>query len=1106
MPKIFDNIEEYLSQALKTTIDLSYKADFCVGYFNLRGWKQLAEKVEKFEGGTDKCCRLLVGMQKTPEEILKQYFATNGEEVIDNANAIRLKKELAKSFREQLIIGTPTEADENALKTLVKQIKNKKVVIKLFLRHPLHAKLYLLYRNDQISPLIGYLGSSNLTLSGLLKQGELNVDVLEQDAALKLSKWFEDRWNDQFCMDISDEIIDIIESSWAAEKLYEPYHVYLKMAYHLAREARAGINEYRLPRVFNDKLFEYQKKAVQIAAHHLHQRNGVIVGDVVGLGKTIIASALAKIFEEDFLFARSLIICPANLVEMWNNYKQEYELKADVISIATVQKILPDLKRYRIVIIDESHNLRNRLSKRYNAIKEYIGLNNSSVILLTATPYNKTYHDLSNQLRLFIDEEENIGVSPDKYIESIGGSSEFNALHQVGIKTISAFEKSDMTDDWRELMRKYMVRRTRSFIRDNYAELDITDSRKYLLMANGERSYFPERIPRKVGYDFKPNDPNDLYAKLYSRKIVDILDELNLPRYGMANYLIKDASVHASSNELNIIENLSRAGKRLMGFARTNLFKRLESSGHAFLLSIIRHILRNYLFIYAIENNLALPIGSPEVSAMIESIDELDIETDISNEWATRIDDDFMKTAEDLYLLFNSTMKQKFDWIKPPLFRKNLLQALKSDCDELKKILKIAKNWNPNEDKQLKALYHLCKKTHKDSKLILFTQFADTAKYIYENLKNWGIDKIELATGESSNPTTLATRFSPVSNGKPEIKNTDSEIRVLISTDVLSEGQNLQDAHIVINYDLPWAIIRLIQRAGRVDRIGQKSEKIICYSFLPEDGLEQIINLRGRLRRRIEENAEVVGSDETFFEGDPVNISDLYNEKAGILDDEDEGEVDLASYAYQIWKNATDENPELNKIVPDLPDVVYATKHEEIADKGVIVYARTYDDNDILALVNNKGELVTTSQLRILKNAACLPGTKPLEKIPNHHELVKKGLDFIKVYESKIGGELGRKTSARYRVYHRLNRYYEDNRETLFATEELKRTIDEIYKYKLREFAKETFNRQLRSGINDQDLADLAVSLRDEGKLVVIEEDEKIKYKEPQIICSLGIK
>ncbi|NLF42026.1 MAG: SWF/SNF helicase family protein, partial [Bacteroidales bacterium] len=146
---------------------------------------------------------------------------------------------------------------------------------------------------------------------------------------------------------------------------------------------------------------------------------------------------------------------------------------------------------------------------------------------------------------------------------------------------------------------------------------------------------------------------------------------------------------------------------------------------------------------------------------------------------------------------------------------------------------------------------NLCRNEHKIDKILIFTQFADTAYYLYNNLKNRGINNIACATGDIDNPTDLAYRFSPVSNKVKDVKN---ELRVLISTDVLSEGQNLQDAHIVVNYDLPWAIIRLIQRAGRVDRIGQTSDKIVCYSFLPQDGLERIIRLRRRLTRRIKKS------------------------------------------------------------------------------------------------------------------------------------------------------------------------------------------------------------------------------------------------------------
>ena len=145
-------------------------------------------------------------------------------------------------------------------------------------------------------------------------------------------------------------------------------------------------------------------------------------------------------------------------------------------------------------------------------------------------------------------------------------------------------------------------------------------------------------------------------------------------------------------------------------------------------------------------------------------------------------------------------------------------------------ILEIGKNWNPDDDKQLNSLEKLCEKDHKNEKILIFTQFADTAYYLFEHLKKRGLKNIACATGDLENPTDLAHRFSPVSN---KVKNVKDEIRILISTDVLSEGQNLQDAHIIVNYDLPWAIIRLIQRAGRVDRIGQTFDKILCYSFLP---------------------------------------------------------------------------------------------------------------------------------------------------------------------------------------------------------------------------------------------------------------------------------
>ena len=512
MPTIYDNIKIHLETGLIKTLENSQRADFCIGYFNLRGWKIISKQVDTLPGGylpedieddTKYYCRVLIGMQKVPYEEIKDYFSGKSSKQVDNADVIKFKRKIAQQFKEQLTLGNPTNEDEKTLKLLARQLKAKKVIVKLYLRHQLHAKLYLAFRDDYNSPTIGFVGSSNLTFSGITKQGELNVDVVEGDAANKLSDWFQDRWEDRWSIDITDELADIIENSWASKRLFMPYHVYLKIAYHLSREARAGISEFTLPRVFDNILLPYQHSAVKVAAHHLYKRGGVIIGDVVGLGKTFTATALAKMFEDDF-FLETLIICPKNLTDMWEDYTHKYRLRAKVISLSRVQTLLPQMRRYRLVIIDESHNLRNKEGKRYLAIREYLAENESKVILLSATPYNKTFLDLSSQLRLFLSEENDLGISPENYIKSIGGRDQFTATHQTPLRSIAAFEKSDFVDDWRELMRLFLVRRTRSFIKKHYAQKNPENNRLYLTFPDGGRSYFPDWTRTELALQWIP--------------------------------------------------------------------------------------------------------------------------------------------------------------------------------------------------------------------------------------------------------------------------------------------------------------------------------------------------------------------------------------------------------------------------------------------------------------------------------------------------------------------------------------------------------------------------------------------------------------------------
>ena len=1131
IPRIFDNIDQHLLPELQQTLETSTRADFCVGYFNLRGWRGLAPYIENWDGGEGKCCRLLVGMQRLPDETFREVKNLAKQDGgIDNKTAHRLKGELAEKFREQLTVGMPTHGDEIALRRLAQQIRDKKVQVNLYLRHPLHAKLYLLYRPDTGTPIVGYLGSSNLTLAGLSEQGELNIDIVNAASCEKLEDWFEDRWNDQWCIDISKELVEIIEESWAREALIPPYHIYIKMAYHLSQEAREGLTEFQIPREFQGKLFEFQTAAVKIAAHHLNRRGGVLIGDVVGLGKTLMGTALARIQEDDHGW-ETLIICPKNLVDMWKDHAYEYRLHARVISLSRVLSELEDLQRYRLVLIDESHNLRNREGKRYRAIREYIEKNESKVILLTATPYNKTYLDLSNQLRLFVDETQDLGTRPEQYIKELGGETEFIRRHQSSVRTLAAFERSENLDDWRELMRLYLVRRTRSFIVDNYAETDPKTGRKFLTFVDGKRTYFPTRIPKTVKFSIDEKNPDDTYAQLYSATVVNVISNLTLARYGLANYLISTPLDPPTEDDEKIIDNLSRAGKRLMGFCRTNLFKRLESSGEAFIQSVDRHILRNYVFLHAIENNKPLPIGGQNAdmlnfdsqfkdrdpddpNSISDFDDEDDDETQVDESWAQNTSyttESYEQRAAAIYYLYRTRYKNRFDWIRSELFYKSLHSDLTWDARALIGILEKYGTWDAEKDSKLNALEELLTQTHPDDKVLVFTQFADTALYLEKALSERGISQLEAVTGDSENPTKSAWYFSPISNNKRDRIAAENELRVIISTDVLSEGQNLQDCSIVVNYDLPWAIIRLVQRAGRVDRIGQKAGSIRCYSFLPADGVEHIINLRGRVRERLRENAEVVGTDEAFFEDDGKvgnkKISDLYNEKAGLLDNERDNDVDLSSHAYQIWQNAIQQDRHLKRIIPELPSVVYSTQPHVPTDthpEGALVYIRTGQGNDALAWIDKKGRSVTESQFAILQAASCGPETEALSPLDKHHSLVEEGARLIVSEDRSVGGHLGSSRGARFRTYERLMQYAKDVEGTLFNTRSLKQAIESIYQSPLRRSATDTLNRLLRGGISDEAFASRVIELWEMNQLCLVEEEQQTR--EAQIICSLGLR
>lgn len=1106
MSRIFDNIEERFEAGLQDLLGNPgvARADFCVGYFNLRGWGKVAEAVDKLPGGealendtmVPRTCRLLIGMHRREDELLAETYGPAKVPEIDNDRARRWRRQAVDSFRRQLVLGAPTAEDEAALRALRRQLAEGRVAVKLHLRHQLHAKLYLAYRPaDRSHPITSIMGSSNLTFSGLVRNGELNAEFGDYHDNERYAAWFDDRWDDRLSVDITQDLLEVLDGSWAAPDGPTPFEVYLKVMYHLSREARLGVSEYHLPPPFDRDLFDFQKTAVKLAVRHLEKRGGAMIGDVVGLGKTITACAVAKYYEE-ILTASTLVLCPPNLVEMWKSYADRYNLKMHVLSIARK----PDpaaLRYYKLLIIDESHNLRNGTGARYAAVRDFIAAQGNKVLLLTATPYNKDYLDLAAQLRLFLDPALDLGIRPESQIRAEGGEQAFAVNHpDILPSSLAAFEKSTHSDDWRDLMKLFLVRRTRTFIQSHYAATDPADGRKYLEMRDGTRNYFPVRRPRTLTFK---TASGDMFERLFSAQMVSWMGDLSLPRYGLQKHIAPAAAATATPQERILLDNLSRAGKRMMGFCRSGFFKRMDSSGPAFLMSLHRHAVRNAMFLHALDAGAPLPLrAGAELDGGLEE------EETGAGDPVLRVSTappDIAAAGAEAYEALRIQNPAEVRWIDSRFFAPSLKRALKNDNATLLRMLGHCGEWHPAEDEKLNALHRLVAQKHASEKILVFTQYADTARYVASQLRARGVAKVVQIDGDSPDAVREVQRFSPRSNDLP-LKDGE-QTRILVTTDTLSEGQNLQDAHIVVNYDLPWAIIRLIQRAGRVDRIGQQAREVLCYSFFPQEGIDNLINLRARLNARINAAAETIGSDEIFFEGNKQNLEDIFNEKAGILDDADDGEVDLASQAYQVWESATRDNPDLRKRIENMADVVYATKPAGGDPEGVVTYARTRSDNDILAWLDAHGAVVSQSPVRILQALTCSPATPRAPALPAHHELVRTALRSIKESPAVTAGVLGSKSSVKYRLYALLQERLRQEEGSLFESQ-YKSAADAVYSRPLLEIPKHILGKMLRNGTPAEDILRTLLDFHSDGNLCVPEPEDASTAVFARIICSMG--
>ncbi|GAB2498117.1 ATP-dependent helicase HepA [Corynebacterium atrinae] len=1077
MTRILDNLSDdtTMGNHARTMFKAFDRLDVATGYFNLRGWSLFCDIVDlKISANRPlPVARVLIGMVQgsAHQEVIAAYQREiEGEEDVtaDREIAVQRRKALLEILRGQLMRGIPTNTDRQTLAHLQDQIKAGAVEIRVFCDQPLHGKAYIFHRDDPSQPTMGLVGSSNLTYPGMTSNLELNTDVVDADGAEKLSQWFEGRWNDDWSLPIGPELLDLLEESWASPTPRPPQDVFLKVCYDMSRDVREGLDEYSLTGRISDELLEYQATAVKTLARRVMMRGGTMLGDVVGLGKTLTAIAVALMLRDEYGY-QPLVICPKNLQTMWEEHLGAYDLHGRVVPYS-MSHSLNDLRRYPFVIVDESHTLRNEKTQTYQNVQRYIMTNDSKALLLTATPFNIKYSDVANQLGLFIDDDEDLGLQP------LAALSKANFAENIefGLSTLAAFRKSDESEDWKRLMGEHLVRRTRSFVKENYASTN-KYGQQYLNFSNGQQFLFPKRIAKPVDHQFHGEDPA---ALMVEDMTLDTIASLKLPRYDLYSYVSPAGKKQATPEEVAILEDLERSRGHVSGFVRTNFYKRLSSCGHSFILSLKRHFARNQLFMYAIDEELPIPVGTIDANVLRGDSDSGE-ESSIGSRLQTAGD-----SAEE-YERVAGKPSPDIRWVRPSLFVSRLRDELESDNRAISYLLSSYGPWTVENDSKLRALLNLVKTEHPGEKILVFTEYKDTANYLASALRQVGVENVGLATGDTDDPTAVARRFSPKSNAKLVAHNEDyigemnDELHILVATDVLSEGQNLQDAHIVVNYDIPWAIIQLIQRAGRVDRVGQEAGTVLIYT-ISHGSVEDVLNLRQRVQQRLAANAATFGSDESFFdtEEEVAIIRDLYN---GHIDDiSHEDDVDASSLAYEIWNKATKNDADLADRIARLPDMIDATRAFRLSDQrcGVAAHVQTESGMDLFGWASKDGEmhlLTGHEALRIFESTPFEPGlVRSTEHDSLVRELVKSGP--LKEQNSIAGRLRGERKILWNRLGNQLNLIHDP------ATDQ---ALDALFQRPLTKLATNRLRSARRRGANDVELLELLRTLHIRDDLVI---------------------
>ena len=861
IPYVIDNLETRLADVLNDLLrrQSGQQVDVASAYFSIRGFEQVRSTLPDVRH-----FRLLLGDK--PLE---------GED-------IGLRPDSAAYLRHELNAEPFTEATLRLVEDLIRFLRRDDVLVRLYLGHDpdaggrrafLHAKCYLFYgaqenQNslfDALNPIVGIVGSSNFTAPGLVSSRELNLvhktllaeeeiddpearsevshhaisrmngDIAPDNqrllksevgarAIMDLSRWYDEQW--RLAVDYKDQLIELLENSKFGGREYTPYEIYMKALYEYFKDDLDSDFTEPSTRSAVD-LAEFQEDAVRKARRILAQYDGVIVADSVGLGKTWIGKKLL----EDYAYhmrQKALVICPASLKPMWENELRSASIAAQVVTQESLPLDTFDIRGIAdvdVILVDEAHNFRNKRAKRYMQLENILAANGrrgrdggrKKLILLTATPINNNIFDLYNQINLFTGNDRTYFASAgigDLYKYFLAARRE--SIEEGSIRIFN-------------LLEEVVIRRTRQFIRHAYPDATI----------RGKTITWPKRRLHTIEYDLEAT-----YEGFY-QQIVRRIESLNLAHYSLESY-------KRSEQEQDDFE-LGRQ-VALVGIFKSRFLKRLESSIDSFRISIRRALEFVKTFAEYVQDGILLDSASFQIAMRLLDSDDEDNEDNSPNSRATDIDesDDARQIIDQLPRLNT----EKYD-------RRSIYRALQEDIDALTEIWHDIKDIGIRHDAKLEQLKTLLNTDLRGQKVIVFTYYKDTARYVYQALTSdenasWRehVGQPNIRRVDSSVKTTdrvrIVENFAPIASGYPEIAGSEQEVDILISTDVLSEGQNLQDCGFLINYDLHWNPTRMVQRAGRIDRLGSLFRDLSIYNMFPERALEELLGLVRSLTAKID--------------------------------------------------------------------------------------------------------------------------------------------------------------------------------------------------------------------------------------------------------------